>query len=201
MNTSAAQKPAGFGRRGRAPSVVSRNPNQPLRTASTSSTGTANVTFEARHAVKFNIVAFGLLLAGGGAVRDLLDPTKVGVFGVPVSDFNQTLAWIGAVGILTIALYWLYMSLARSPAIRMTTSSITAYTFYGVKTVNWLDVDRISTTNDKQYGVVLEVYAKSESPLRFIFKKGFAMPISLTDSTLEEIVAAIRVHRPDLNVA
>lgn len=197
MNAHQAQRPASFGRRNHARPVVSTHRSGTMATASHRP---ANVTFEARHAVRLNFVAVGLLLGGGVTIRDLLDPSSNGVFGVALSDYTQILAWVLAGVVMFVGLYWIYKSLAQSPAIRMTTTGITGYTFYGVKSVNWPDVERVKTTKDEHYGVVLEVYAKSDSPLNFIFKKGFAMPIGLTDSSLEEIAAAIRVHRPDLTI-
>lgn len=198
MTTHPAHKPVNFGRRNGARPVVSSRQAGSVSIRSGAASGP--ITFEARHAIRFNYVAFALLAAGGMTIKDLLDPATNGVFGANLSEFAQTLALVFAGAIVFIGLYWVYKSVSRSPAIRMTQSGITGYTFYGTKTVNWPDVERVSTTKDDNYGVVLEVYAKNNSPLGFIFKKGFAMPVGLTDSSLEEIAAAIRVHRPDLAI-
>lgn len=200
MTVAARQTQPTFGRRNRtSPAVVARKQGRAPGRSPQASNGLSHMTFEARHTIKPNLVAFALLLAGGGAIKDLMESGEE-VFGMALGGFEQVCVWLCALGIIFIGLYWVYKSLCRAPAIRMTTTGITGYTFYGIKTVNWPDVDRVTKTNDDNYGVVLNVFAKRRSGLFGFLPKGFAMPIGLTDSTIEDISAALQVHRPDLHV-
>ncbi len=95
---------------------------------------------------------------------------------------------------------WLWQGFSQGVALSFTSKDVKGFTLVGSKTIRWEDIERLQLKNDETYGTELIIHAKRGSPSGSIWLNCIPVAIKNVDRPLEEIVAGIRSHRPDLSV-
>lgn len=70
----------------------------------------------------------------------------------------------------------------------------------GTKTIRWQDIDRLQVKRNYRNGEEMIIHAKRGSPSSGTWRNWIIVTVKQVDRTLDEIVEAIHVYRPDLNV-
>ncbi len=185
---TAITTPSAFGRRRSARTVDSNGP------------GRSGITFETRYSWRVNWVAFVVLAMALSSARDLMSPESPGLKVIPLTSFDPLLMWAGTGIMAAIGLAWLWKGISRGRALTMTLSEVKGFTLLGTKSIKWPDVDRLQLKKHDTYGTELIIHAKRSSPSGSIWLNCIPVAVNSVDRSVEEIVSAIQVHRPDLHV-
>ncbi len=118
-------------------------------------------------------------------------------FGV-VSD--ETMFRICGLMLLTMGLVWAYQALVRGHALTIEARGLTGFTLFGTKFIAWPDVSWIELNWHPQLKSMLTIHAKMGSETGGYLLTGIPVTIGRVDRSQEEILAAVRAHRPDVDV-
>lgn len=144
-------------------------------------------------------VAFGILFSGATSLSGLLFPQAGGLktFG-SLTPFDNQLFVVASIGMIVIGGVWFVNGLLGRQALVMTDKHVRGFTLYGTKTIRWEDVSRVTTSNHGTYGKEIQIHAARGTPSSSIFLNCIPLYVALTDSTAEEVTAAIRHFRAEI---
>ena len=169
---------------------------QPLSAASRSRPA---ASFETRYTWRVNWMALGLLIMAAASARDLFQPGPSSMKLIPLTSFDPLLMWLGTLGIGLVAVVWLWQGFARAPALTMNITGVSGFTLFGTKTIPWKEIDRLRLTRHDTYGTELQIHARRGTPSSSIWLNCIPIYVDTVDASLDEIIAAINVYRPDLS--
>jgi len=115
--------------------------------------------------------------------------------GVEFSFIGDLLA--SGVGFL-IGSVWLAKGVLGAEALIITDTQISGFTLLGTKTIPWQDVSHFEVGIDRSYGRNIQIHAKKSSPSGSFWLNTIPLYVDLTDKSIDEVLAALRLHRPDV---
>lgn len=150
--------------------------------------------FTAKYSYAFSWLGLIAFWAVGGLIYDhVVSPDDLAATMIPIDGFMLwSVALIGTV----VGIFSLWHGLKGSPALILDEDGVTGYNLYGRSHVAWDDIDYLTCQNSKYYGRTLEI--RSKNRLLGVFPHGVSYSPKLADKSTEEVVAAIRMVRPDL---
>ena len=156
-----------------------------------------------RYVVKYNcwmmVIATGILAAGIAALTGLLRLTNgTGMIVVPLTNVENGLFILSAVGLIAIGAAWFVKGLCGSRALVMTDHHIRGFTLLGSKTIRWEDIARVEIANHDTYGKQILIHAARGTPSSSIWLNCIPLYVALTDKTVGQVHDAIRAFRPDV---
>lgn len=150
--------------------------------------------FRANYGYAFSwlgLVAFG---AVGSLIYDhVIAPDDLAKITIPIDGF---ILWSVALIGTAVGVFSLWHGLMGSPALILDGDGVTGYNLYGRTHVAWADIDYLTSQNSKHYGRTVEI--RSKNRLFGIIPHGVSYSPKLADKSADEVIAALRLHRPDL---
>ncbi len=156
--------------------------------------------FEARYTWRMHWLAFAVLVGAFTTTHTMLGYDEEAQNLIPLTPFDYELFWGAAIIMWLVGIAWCVQALKGTTAVKLTNSDVSGFTLYGTKTIRWQDVDRLEYEENEYYGWVLTIHAKNGSPSASWALACIQVMVWFTDKTGEEIIDAIRAHRPDLAV-
>ena len=136
----------------------------------------------------------GFYLAGGNLYNEVISPSGMTNSIAPTLD---SLTIWGAISIGVVAgCFSLWHGIQGSPSLIIDKDGVTGYNLYGRSHVSWADIDFLTFQETEHYGRTLEI--RSKHRWLGVIPTGVCYSPKLSDKTAEEVIAAIKLRRPDL---
>jgi hypothetical protein len=162
----------------------------------------ANLNFEARFTRHMNWKALAILFAAYEFSGQVFGAQPDNIIALTSSD--QALFQISTVLMAVIGVTWLWMGLSNAVALTINKQGFSAFTLYGTQHIAWRDVARIDLKVGIQanaYGRQLWIHAAKGSVSKGFFHGIIPIYLEHVDKPVEDIMAAIRTYRPDLELS
>jgi len=149
--------------------------------------------FTATYNLKFSwFGVLGFWFAGKNFYDNILYPPQ-SAFTLEQSMIS---VWFAILIGLLVGGFSLWHGLRGSPALVIDKDGVTGYNLYGRSHVAWQDIAFLTSQTAEKYGLTLEI--RSNKKLLGIIPRGVCYSPKHADKTIEEVVAALRIHRHDL---
>ena len=198
-----------FGRRGFGPgNKVSRSAPRPAPGARRQPLSASPQPLVARYTWRACLVGVSLVCISGRLLQFLLGTPEAG-FSNAVGGGSATMVG-GPPGFLpaallsaVIGLAWIAQGLMRAPALRIDANGITGFTLLGTRHFAWADINLVRVDWNAIYKQQITIHARVGSPTGgwgIVSPTMIPVMTGKIDRRLADIIAAIRLHRPDMPI-
>ena len=144
-------------------------------------------------------VGVGILATGISFLKDLTGSSgDTGLRVVPLTPYDDELFLVSSVLMVLIGAFWTVKGLFGREALVIGDDGVRGMTLYGTKHIRWQDVSHIRVTKHDVYGAEIQIHATRGTPSSSWILNCIPLYVGLTDRTAEDVLSAVRMHRPDL---
>jgi branched-subunit amino acid transport protein len=161
----------------------------------------SNLKFEARFTRRMNWAALVILFAAFKFAGDVFGPQPDTI--TPLTNSDQLLFQVSTVLMAVIGVVWLWMGLSNAVALTINNQGVSAFTLFGTQRIAWTDIDRVELKvgmEARNYGRQIWIHAAWGSNSKGLFHGIIPVYLEKIDRPVEEIMAAMRAYRPDIEL-